>query len=161
MKFDKTILIQNLISDLTQDRAALMAAAQSTYEAAVGEESQPENEYDTRALEASYLAGAQAKRVAEIDEQLALLNLIRPRSFDSTAAIAATAIVSVDLDGEKSWIFLLPKVGGRELMIQGVKIQTVTPLSPLGEALLGLKVGDSATVEVGDESRDYEILDLQ
>ena len=39
-------------------------------------------------------------------------------------------------------------------------IQTLTPTSPLGRALLGLGVGDEAEVESPQGPRFYEIIDL-
>ncbi len=138
-----------------------MAAAQSTYEAATGEESRPENEYDTRALEASYLAGAQAKRVSDLDEQLAMCKNLNLRSFDAKSPIASTAFLELELDGHKSHVFLLPKIGGLFVTYQGVQIQVITPVSPLGEALIGLKQGDAAVVEVGSGTKEYEIISIQ
>lgn len=158
MKIDKKQLLEAIRAQLETDRAALMAAAQSTYEAATGEESQPENEYDTRALEASYLAGAQAKRVSDIDEQLAMFKILELRSFGSQTPIAATALVELDLEGHRSTVFLLPKGGGLFIKLNEAQIQTITPSSPLGEALLGLKEGDLAIVEIGEDTKEYEIL---
>lgn len=161
MKIDKKQLIEAIRAQLENDRIGLMAAAQSTYEAATGEESQPENEYDTRALEASYLAGAQAKRVSDIDEQLAMCKLIELKSFSSQTPISATALIELDLDGVQSRVFLLPKGGGLFIKFQGHQIQTISPTSPLGEALLGLKEGDTALVEVGKSAKEYEILSVE
>lgn len=161
MKIDKKLLIEAIRIQLETDRQSLMAAAQSTYEAATGEESQPENEYDTRALEASYLAGAQAKRVSDIDEQLAMYKMIELRSFNATTPISSTALIELDLDGHRSRVFLIPKGGGLFVKVNGDQIQTITPASPLGEALLGLKEGDLALVEIGSETKEYEILNVQ
>ena len=161
MKIDKAALLEQIKTQLETDRVALMAAAQSTYEAATGEESRPENEYDTRALEASYLAGAQAKRVADIDEQLAMVKTLEIQKFNDKSAISATALIELDLEGHHSFVFLLPKGGGLFLNHNGVPVQIVTPVSPLGEALIGLKQGDTALVEVGDETREYEILKVE
>ncbi len=61
----------------------LKEAALATYEAATHEESKPENEYDTRGLEASYLAGAQAKRTAEIEELLIILKHLDVKKIHS------------------------------------------------------------------------------
>ena len=74
IKINKKELIQKLILSLEEELLALKTAAQATYQAATHEESKPENEYDTFALEASYLAGAQAKRAGQIDEIIAKLS---------------------------------------------------------------------------------------
>ena len=61
-KINKSSLVDHIKKQLTEDFEILKAAALATYEDATHEESKPENEYDTRGLEASYLAGAQGKR---------------------------------------------------------------------------------------------------
>jgi transcription elongation GreA/GreB family factor len=158
---DKKKLIKLIAEQLERDLAAARAAALATYEAATHEESKPENEYDTRGLEASYLAGAQSKRVAEIEELVYIYKDLQVRDFAADEAISSTALVEVELKGRRSFVFIMSKGGGLIMSIDGVAVQIVTPISPLGEALLGLKVGDTAIVENGDKVREYYILSIQ
>lgn len=158
---NKAKLIDQIIRQLEENLQTNIAAALATYEAATNEESQAENEYDTRGLEASYLAGAQAKRVGEIEEQLHIYRQLKPRTFSKTDAIDATALVEVEHNGRKSYVFLMPKAGGIALNVDGFAVQVITPLSPLGEALVGLKVGDIAIVETANTSKEYEILGVE
>jgi transcription elongation GreA/GreB family factor len=155
---DKTQLLQSMVEQLEQDHKALLAATQATYDAATHEENKPENEYDTRGLEASYLAGAQSKRVSEIEEALVVCKQIKLRNFNSSDPIAPTALVELESDGKITYVFLMPKGGGIHLNQQGRSIQVITGTSPLGEALLGLKVGDVAVVETPQQDKEYEIL---
>jgi hypothetical protein len=155
---NKKELVAAFIEQLERDLLTSKAAAQATYEAATHEESKAENEYDTRGLEASYLAGAQAKRAAEIDEVLSLFRNLPFKIFASSDSVQSTALVQVDLDGKRSTLLLMPKGGGERLNFNGEAIQIVTPNSSLGEALLGLRVGDVAEVEVGDHVRECEVL---
>ena len=150
-----------MIEELEKDRTAAIVAAKATYEAATHEESKPENQYDTRGLEASYLAGAQEKRVAEIEELLSICKNLNLKSFSEKEPISSTALIEVELNNKKSFVFLLPKGGGQTLYIEGHSVQVITPSSPLGEALLGLRVGDSALIEMGSTTKEYEILSLQ
>jgi transcription elongation GreA/GreB family factor len=161
MKLDKNKLLVAIREKLEAEMAILKTAAQATFEAATHEESKPENEYDTRGLEASYLAGAQAKRVAEIEKTLAIYKFIEIKNFAEGDPISSTALVEVDLNGRHSFIFVMSNGGGLILQFDGHPIQVVTPASPLGEALLGLKVGDTATVEVGTQVREYEVLSVE
>lgn len=157
---DKKKLIKLIAEQLEKDLLAAKEAAFATYQAAIDEESKPENEYDTRGLEASYLAGAQSKRVAEIEELAYIYKDLEVKSFTAKDKISSTALVEVDLNGRRSYIFIMSKGGGLIMNVDGFAIQIVTPTSPLGEALLGLKVGDTAVVENGDKVREYEILSL-
>ncbi|MGZ5278690.1 MAG: hypothetical protein ACXWC9_02035, partial [Pseudobdellovibrionaceae bacterium] len=95
---NKQVLIQKIVVHLEKELVALKEAAIATYEAATNEESKPENEYDTRGLEASYLAGAQAKRVGEIEELIFIYKDLHVRSFSPDESIASTALVEVSLN---------------------------------------------------------------
>jgi hypothetical protein len=155
---DKQKIIRAIVEQLEKDLVSLKAAALATYDAATNEESKPENEYDTRGLEASYLAGAQAKRVADVEELIYIFKDLKIKNYQATEAISSTALVEVSLNGKTSMVFIIPKGGGLLLQAEGHSIQTVTPSSPLGEALMGLTCGDTASVETGNKVRDYKIL---
>lgn len=158
---DKRKLIAAILESLEKDLEVQKAAALATYQAATGEESKAENEYDTRGLEASYLAGAQAKRVGEIEELLTIYKFVEIKNFSPKDKIGATALVKVDLNGKTSLLFLLPKGGGVSIPFEGQTVQVLTPNSPLGEALVGLQQGDTAFVETGpDRAKEYEILSV-
>jgi transcription elongation GreA/GreB family factor len=158
---DKKRLVQQIVVQLEKDLLALKAAALETYAAATGEESQPENEYDTRALEASYLAGAQAKRVGEAEETLMMYKHLEVRPFSDETPIGPTALVDLELDGKKSLAFITPGGGGLVLNFEGSPVQVLTPKSPLGEALVGLKTGDFAVVDKDKRTLEYEILKVR
>lgn len=159
-RIDKKALIEKLIAKLEADRATLAQAALNTYEAATHEESEPEDQYDTRGLEASYLAGAQAKRVGEIEQILHVLKTLNCREFKEDEAIQSTAIVEFEHDGKTGVCILLPMGGGMSVDHDGHHIQVVTPKSPLGEALVGRSAGDVAVIDVGRETKEYEILSV-
>ncbi len=158
---NKQNLIKSICVKLEADLRVLQDAARATYDAATNEESKPENEYDTRALEASYLAGAQAKRVGEIEELLFVFKNLEIKSFSNSDSILSTALVEVESEDKKSFVFLMSKGGGIQLNIDSMAVQIITPHSPLGEALLGLKVGDVAVVESSKKVLEYEVLNIQ
>lgn len=158
---DKKLLVQKIVAKLEEELLVLRAAAQQTYEAATGEESQPENQYDTRALEASYLAGAQSKRVAETEEALMIYKFLEIRNFTDHTPIGPTALVELDMDGRKSRVFVTPAAGGMTVSFEGQTLQVLTPKSPLGEALVGLKTGDFATIDKDQRTLEYEILSVR
>lgn len=155
---NKQKLVAAFIERLEADLAAAMQAAQATYEAATHEESKPENEYDTRGLEASYLAGAQAKRVGEIEEVLTLFKSLDFRNFSSNEAIDSMALVEVESNKKAIYLLVMPKGGGFAIKHEGHTIQIITPSSSLGEAIVGSKEGDVAEIEVNGAIREYEIV---
>lgn len=157
---DKKKLVETIIAQLNADMAIAKAAALATYEAATHEESKPENEYDTRGLEASYLAGAQAKRIAEIEELLVICKHLNLKDFGPDDKINVTAVVELELNGKHNFYFIMPKGGGVSVSFEGKTIQIITANTPVGEALQDLKQGDVAVVENGAQVREYEIVNV-
>ena len=158
---DKTQLIEMLTAQAEKELTIARDSAKETYDAVTNEESKPENEYDTRAIEASYLAMAQSKRISELEELLTSYKFVQLKNFTDEDPIGPTALVEVSLNNKISFVFLMPKGGGHIVNFQGHPVQIITPISPLGEALLGLKTGDGAVVETNSQTREYEILSVR
>lgn len=161
IKIDKAQLLNSMIQILEKDLVALIEAAKTSHEAATNEESQPENEYDTRALEASYIAGAQSKRAFEIEEALSYCRGLQIRNFSKTDSIQVSAVVELHTEDKTQIIFLMPKGAGIVLEYQGLKIKVITGQSPLGQVLVGQKIGQVITVDTSRDTIEYEILDVQ
>ncbi len=157
----KTEFVKKFVAHLKQELESLIAAAKATHEAATHEESKPENEYDTRGLEAAYLAGAQAKRVSEIREVLSQFQTLDFKDFSSTDRVLSTALVDVEINGKKSTLLFMPKGGGVNLRYDGAVVQIVTPHSLLGEALLGAQVGDEVEYEVANKIHFCKVLNIK
>lgn len=158
---DKAELLRRLQAEVARQIAVLRQAAASAREGATHEEAKPENAKDTRALEASYLAGAQAARVRELEAVMNALGFMDWRSFRSNDAIASSAVIQLDRDGKPSWYFVAAVGGGVVARMADREIQVVTPASPLGRALLGKTVGDVVEVEVQGSMREYEVLAIE
>lgn len=158
---NKIKLISDILEILDRNLAGIKAAALETYAAATGEESKPENKYDTRALEASYLAGAQAKRVLDLEASIQIFKQLEIKSFTAKSRIESTALVEVDLDGKSTHVFIAPARGSLTLTFDGLPIQVITPQSPLGEALLGMRAGDVVKIDKGAKQIEYEIVSVR
>ena len=155
---DKKALLQLFTEKVAGDLHVMTQAAIAAHEGATHAESKAEDQYDTRGLESSYLAGAQSKRALELEATLGLFRFIDLRVFTLATPIAATAVIELASDGKHARYFFMPKGGGMSVTFQGHSVLIVTPQSPLGEAILGRKVGDAIEVGVGATSRDYEII---
>lgn len=132
------------------------AAAQNTYDIATHEDSKAENKYDTRGLEASYLAGAQAERVRDLREVLAIVTgyCNRPKPASEKAEFGSLVQLQV---GEKIiWVILLPKGGGQSVVVDQQSVQVVTNESPLGKQLFSKNVGFDFLLN----SKNYEIAEI-
>ncbi len=154
---DKQAILQQLISQMEHDLAMLVQSALAAKDAATHTESKAEDQYDTRGLEASYLAGAQAGRVQEMEQLLKLYRALPMQSFGQTSSISITALVELQTDAKTLFCLLMPKGGGRSTVFEGRKIQVTTPESPLGEGLMGKRIGDEVEVRT-QVAREYEIV---
>jgi transcription elongation GreA/GreB family factor len=153
MNVDKRALIHELRAAIARESAVLAAAAKDARAAATHEEAKPENDKDTRAIEAAYLAGAQAERVRELERVANALEFLALRDFASDAPIALSAIVTLEHDGARSFYFIAPVGGGMRARVGDIDVQVITPQSPMGQALVGRAVGDVIDVR----KREYEI----
>ena len=128
--------------------AAELHAQQQTVAAArdeaTSEESRPENKYDTRSLEASYLAGALAERLRALKQLCAFFDSWQPPEFTEDDPIAVGALVELH-EGERSWLCLLVPRGGRKVNVDGTQITLLSPAAPLGRALADAQSGDEVT----------------
>lgn len=154
---DKRALLKLFEEQISADLSVARQAALHAHEAATHTESKAEDQYDTRGLEASYLAGAQSKRAMDLEEQSALFRHVDLKTFTADTPIASTAVIELDYEGTKVYYLMMPSGGGRQARFEGKTISVITPQSPVGEAILGKKVGDEIEVEIQRKIRDYEI----
>jgi hypothetical protein len=155
---DKRALITELREGIARSVAVLTRAAHEAREAATHEEAKPENDKDTRAVEAAYLAGAQAGRARDLERASAALAALPLKGFGPGATIASSALVELEQEGAAHWYFLAPQGGGLRASAGGAEVQVITPQSPLGRELLGKAAGDDVEVTVQGKRRTYEIL---
>ena len=149
-------LIARICEQLASQLAAISESAQAAHANATSEESKAENQYDTRALEASYLAGAQANRAAEVRASLGRYKALTTTDFSDGQAIALTALVKLESNRGSAWYFIGPSSGGLEVSHEGETVLVITPSAPLGQKLLGQEEGD----EFSMGSREYEIVEV-
>ncbi len=161
MRRDKLALLDTLRQRIAHDLSAATASQKDAHSGATHEEAKPENDKDTRALEASYLARGLAKRVHELELAAVQLAAFRPRSFTADEAIALGALVTVtdEADDERSY-FLAPAGGGLELDLHGERIAVITSGSPLGRALIGKHLDDELDLRTPRGVRNLHITEL-
>jgi transcription elongation GreA/GreB family factor len=152
---ERARVVEVLLAHLRTELAAQEAAARMAMDEATSEESKAENQYDTRSLEASYLARGQAERVGALRRLLGFLEL---PSEPATDRVGLGCLVEVESADTPSWIFLVPREGGRRIHVDGTPVSVLTPQSPLGAALLGAGEGDEIEVERGGKTVVYQVV---
>lgn len=156
---DKRAVLAALIDEMERALAVMVQAAKIAHTAATHEEMKPENDKDTRGIEAGYLAKGQSVRAAEIERSLRELRALPVRALAADDPVTVGAlVVTEDQDSElRAHVFVAPSGGGVKLVIGAVIIQVVTPSSPLGDALMGKRAGDAVELLVAGRKRELEI----
>ena len=146
-KLDKARVLDALRLRTRQSLERLIASQQATQAGATHEETQPENDKDTRAIEATYLARGLAARVESLENDAALLESFAPHDFAEADSIGVGALVGLeDEEGQLQIAFVVPCAGGEVLEVDGDSVQCLTPTSPLGQALVSRFVDDEVEV---------------
>lgn len=154
----KAHLKEQLTRVLAANLSVCERAHRAASEGATHAEAKPENDKDTRALEQSYLAQGEARRVEELRAAVAEVQSMTVRRFAESDAVALGALVSVDEGGVERLLWLAPHGGGSRLADRSV--QVVTPRSPLGQALVGKRAGDECLVVVAGRERALTVLSV-
>jgi len=157
---NKRAIIRKIIARLTDELEVYFRAANSSRAEATHEQNKAEDKYDTRGLEASYLARGQSRQAAEIESAIAEFEKLAVRRFGDGEAIDIGALVELEHGGENSFYFLGPRAGGTEVLHDKKEILVITPQSPLGKQLMGRKQGDALQLKLGGETRAAKILSV-
>ena len=157
---NKKKLIQNIVKRLVDELDVYRRAADAAHAEATHEQSKAENKYDTRGLEASYLARGQSKQAAELTAAIAAFEKLEVRKFNSGEAIDLGALVELDHEGERTLYFVGPCAGGTEVVHDKNEILVITPKSPLGAQLQGRKQGDRLELDIAGHSDKYLVISV-
>lgn len=146
-----------LLEQVDGELSALRASVAQATDEATHEESKAEGKYDTRAIEAGYLAGAQASRLEAYENQKSVLEQIVAKTKKAYDVVGYGALVAVSTTkGDRKYLFL-PFFAGYRLTIEGKECMTLSDQSVLGKTLKGLKVGDGEEYLVGKEPIEIEV----
>ena len=154
----KSELIKHIIASLTKSLDVLHKAARASHEEATHESSKAEGKYDTRGLEAAYLAGGQARQAKEIVDSIKVYEALVTRDFLPGDPVDLTALVELKVDGAPATYFIGPKNGGLEFTVRRKEIMVITPQSPLGQNLMGRKAGERWSAKLAGSNVKYHVV---
>jgi transcription elongation GreA/GreB family factor len=154
----KRQLLDRLLEQARGELSGLEASAKANRDFATDQEFKAESKYDTRALEASYLASAEAKRVEELKLEIQILEEVDLEASARMGEISIGALVDLRYHDQVRKYFLIPTAGGSILKVDTEAVLVVSVFSPIGDALLGLKTGDDFEVETPKETRQYQVM---
>ncbi len=158
---NKRALIQKIVTQLTRELSVYFRAAQNSRAEATHEQNQAESKYDTRGLEAAYLARGQSKQAAELEAAIAEFEKLEVRRFAADERISLGALVELETGGEVSWYFIGPRAGGTEVVQDNREVLVITPQSPLGAQLLDQRQGERPQLSLAGRKQPARIVSVQ
>ena len=154
---NKQKLIDAVIEKLREDLALYHKAAGAARAEATDEQSKAENKYDTRGLEASYLARGQSRQAAELAQAIEQFQKLPDRQCGPHGKIDLGAVVALKGRRETATYLIGPRAGGTEVPFEGLEVLVITAESPLGAQLMGHKAGEECVLEIAGEKQRYKI----
>lgn len=157
LKINKQTLVKIIIADLQKELLQAQQAANEAHAAAVDDQSVAETQYDTLAIEASYLAEGQSRRVQEYQLAIDDFNVLICNDHTPSDKVILSSLVQLANDVDMStWFFIGPAAGGFRCKLEQQHITVITPQSPMGMALLGKQLDDDIEVSLGNNTlNDY------
>lgn len=159
---DKKELVTQLVRQLeTSARAALSSRDAAAAEAKDGATPDEKREDARAAHQLASLGRAQQKRAQQALAEVDSLAQFKPTPLPGSAKISVGAIVEVEDEetGEGRTFFLAPVGAGITLTGPGGDghLSVVTPVSPIGRAVLGRKTGEVIDITVDGDVREWAI----
>lgn len=147
---NKKQLVDLVVTALSKQLQQAIDAANEAHAAAVDDQSVAETQYDTLAIEASYLAEGQSKRVIEFQHAIDAYKALELIELNNESYIALGALVQLSTDADTNhWFFIGPAAGGFRCQLAQQNITVITPKSPMGMALMGKQLDDDVEVMLG------------
>jgi transcription elongation GreA/GreB family factor len=158
---NKSQLVREILAALSDSLGLLEKAARASHAEATHESSKAESKYDTRGLEAAYLAGGQARQARELLDSMKAYESLAVKDFAAEEAAGLTALVELEADGTRSRYFIGPRNGGLEITMGRKEVTVITPQSPLGQNLMGKKAGARWTTRLGGSTVKYHVVSVR
>jgi len=153
----KKKIIEELLLKVRAELAALESASRSAKAYVTDGDIKSDGKYDTRGIEAGYLAGAQEKRVEELKLELQMLEEIPIRDFSKNEEVGIGSLVDLTFKGQTRRYFIAPTAGGTMLNIDETPILVISTFSPIGDAVFGTTLGEEFELETPQELRRYKV----
>jgi transcription elongation factor GreA len=108
-------------------------------------------EYHAAKEQQSFLEG----RIQELKAKIARAQVIDPSTIKQSKVAFGATVKVLDVEADTEYVFIL--VGTEEADVKQGKISIS---SPVGRALIGKDVGDTATIKAPARTIEYEVLEI-
>lgn len=107
-RMNKAAVLRKIVERLTSDLELYLKAARAAHFEATHEQSKAENKYDTRGLEASYLARGQSRQAAELELAVQQFQRLSSSSWPDGQPADIGALVELRSRRQSQWYLLGP-----------------------------------------------------
>lgn len=156
----KEIIKKKLLESIDFEMKGLEVASQSSQDLIKSGDLKSDGKYDTRGVEAAYLAGAQMRRVEELKLERQLIEGIPVHTYKKGREIAIGDLLELEHNGRVRKYYLSSTAGGSMLEVNKEVIVVISVFSPIGTQVIGLLCGDDFVIELSGGSREYRILNV-
>jgi transcription elongation GreA/GreB family factor len=160
---DKQDLMTQLERQLREKARDAARSARECADEAMNGASSKEKTVDSRvAIEFASLARGQKERATKATSALQAIEGFTPPALSNRSRVEVGAVVEIEDEesGEGRTFFLAPVGAGMTLLGPDGDghLSVVTPVSPIGKAVLGKRVGDVVDVTVKGDVREWQIV---
>lgn len=156
---DRKSVVTSILQHLEKEVGFYRELAEKERLNAIDGEIKQEGKYDTRAIEAGYLAGAQKRRLEEVQIEQQKFQSLKLENY-SSSSYSLCSLLKLEKDGESAfWVFISPFSGAHELQIDQEKVQVISKETPLAKRILNLEADEEEfELKVGAKNQDWTIL---
>lgn len=98
---------------------------------------------------------------AELSRLQLMYRFLPIRELGAEDVVCPAALVELQFGAARAFYFIAPQGGGLITEVDGHPVQVLTPRSPIGEALMGRRVGDRVQVQTRGGVREYMVLSIR
>lgn len=159
---DKKKIIEKIIEKLKVDIDDLERNYQRVREVVITAPGAMQSASDTTRMTESVIADKLQTAMSEKKEAISIFETFFEKeiNFNPVSQIQIGSLVEVESNNEKQYFFLLPKIGGLKIEVDGKNIMILTPEAPMTQAILDKKVGDKVEINIVEIKKNIEILEI-
>ncbi len=150
---DKEKIFQLILNQLESEYKQVEKIANDSKKDATDSDTKQESKYDTRRIEASYLAGAQLKRLKELEIDFKILKSFKLESFKINYEVNIGALISLN----SKLYFISPLNKGLNIKYKETQINVISRSAPISNECIGLTKGDIFEVDTPKGLKEYKI----
>ncbi len=156
----KKEILQSIIGHLSKEIDSYHSITKKEKDFANNNEMKQEGKYDTRKVEAGYLASAQLRRLEELNIHLNKYQSFKPIDHSAYEHIRLGSLIQCLHEKKVFYYFLSPISGGLQLKNGEVQVKVISSLSPIGKKVIGLGRSDSFELVLKKEKKLFSIIEF-